>query len=484
MKRIMRCAVTVLLVVCAFVLCSCSSDGADDVYTANRDNRVTRPVEETVFSGRNAEPDELPEIDFEDREFRILARDRDDFKEEIGVELKQNEEVVSNAVFTRNKEVEDRFGVKIVATHVAQPYNDIKKTVKAGLDSYDLVVDHVRSLSATAVDGIFIPVDELEYVNTEKPWYMKNATDNISVKGKSYFLAGDFCLSLYRFTYCMYFNKDILAKHPDMEDLYTVALEGRWTIDYLNNLVKDLWYDLNGNGERDNKDEYGFTSDWHSSAVTYQYSMDNPVMTMDSEGIPQLSFNTPKMVNIVAKVCELFRDNPGSFTGEWEVPDPIFREGRALLMNSRFNATSGLRAVDFDFGIIPYPKYDEDQKEYYTMVDGAHSIMAVPLTADAEFSSVIIEALNAESYKKVIPAYYETDLKVKGARGDEQAAEILDMISKGVKFDFGYVYGPYGTLISSVIASGNRNFASEYDKQERTALKTYNTIIEKYLDIA
>ena len=188
-------------------------------------------------------------------------------------------------------------------------------------------------------------------------------------------------------------------------------------------------------------------------------------MQMDSEGVPQLAFNTPKMTNIVEKVWELFRENPGSYTGTWGVPGPIFREGRSLLMNGLFSTSSGMRDVDFEFGIIPYPKYDEDQSEYYTMVDGAHSIMAVPITADPEYVSVILEALNAESYKKVIPAYYETELKIKGARGDETAAEILDMISKGVKFDFGYVYGPYGMMISEILSGTNPNFASAYDKK-------------------
>ena len=486
MKKTLFFTATVLLAICALLLSACSpSTDGNTPGTTNQPTRPTRPdEEETFFSDRASVSDDLPDNNFDGREFRVLARDEERFKEEIGVVLEQNEEVLSKAIFTRNKEIEDRFGINFVATHVAEPYNDIKKTVKAGLDAYDLVVDHARYLATTAPDGIFIPVDELEYVNTDKPWYMKNATDNISVKGVSYFLAGDYCLSLYQMTYCMYFNKDMLAKHPEVEDLYTVVQEGRWTLDYLNNLVKNFWRDLNGNGEPDDKDEYGFTSDWHSGAVTYLYAFDNPIMTMDAEGIPQLSFNTPKMNNIVEKVKELFRDNPGAYTGTWNVPAPMFSDGRVLLMNGRFNSTDGLRDADFEFGIIPYPKYDSDQKEYYTMVDGAHSIMAVPLTADTEFTSIIIEALNAESYKNVIPAYYETDLKIKGARGDEQAAEVLDMISKGVKFDFGYIYGPYWNLISTVISSDGKNFASEYDKQEGSALKTYDSIIEKYLDIA
>lgn len=488
MKKIVSFTLAILFVFNAVILAACqntTTDSNNNNPTNTDAERVQRPQEETAFSGREAVDDELPANYYDGKEFRILAREREDFKEEIGVELKQSEDVVSNAIFNRNKSIEDRFGVKLVATHVANPSTDIKKTVKAGLDSYDLYVDHVRNACGVATEGIFYAVDELEYVNLDKPWYIQNATEAISVKGKSYFMAGDFCLSLYKFTYCMYFNKDMLAKHPEMEDLYTVALEGRWTIDYLNDMVKDLWHDLNGNGNRDENDEYGFTSDWHSAVITYQYALDNPVMTMDGDGIPQLTFNTPKMTNIVQKVYDLFIENPGSYTGTWGVPDPIFTQGRALLRNGLFSAASGMRDVDFEFGIIPYPKYDETQEEYYTMVDGAHSIMAVPTTVqDTEFVSVIIEALNAESYKKVIPAYYETELKIKGARGDEKSAEILDLISQGVKFDFGYVYGNMGMMFQSIISGGNSNFASAYDKMERSSIKEYNRIIDKYLEIA
>jgi len=476
-------AFLLLIILTSFLMTSCNNT-ADD--TSPNAVRVERPVEETAFSAREAEDDGLPEMNYDGAEFHILARDRDDFKEEIGVELKQSEEVVSNAIFNRNKEVEERFGVKLVATHVATPYNDIKKTVKAGLNTYDLYVDHVINACGIATDGVFYAIDELEYVNIEKPWYMKSATDAISVGGKSFFLAGDFCLSLYKFTYCMYYNKNMLAKYPDVENPHTVVKEGRWTIDYVNNLVKDFYFDLNGNGHSDPDDQFGFASDWHSAVVTYNYALDNPVMKMDNDGVPQLSYNTPKMANIVQKVYELFHENPGSFTGTWGATDAPRREGRVFLWNALFSSSAGLRDADFEFGIVPYPKYDEDQEEYYTMVDGAHSIMAVPMTADAERASIIVEALNAESYKKVIPAYYETDLKIKGARGDEEAAEILDMISKGVKFDFGYVYnsgGGVGQLISQIIAGGNANFASAYDKAERAAIKHYNRVIEKYQDL-
>ena len=69
------------------------------------------------------------------------------------------------------------------------------------------------------------------------------------------------------------------------------------------------------------------------------------------------------------------------------------------------------------------------------MVDGSHDILAVPITAtNLERTGIITEALSAESYKRVIPAYYETALKTKYARDDE-SVQMLDMIanSRGIR---------------------------------------------------
>ena len=290
-------------------------------------------------------------------------------------------------------------------------------------------------------------------------------------------------LTIYRFTYCVFFNADIGKKYPEVEDLYTVVEEGRWTIDYMSELVKKFYYDINGNGEKDPEDQFGLASDWHSSIHTYNYSFDNPIMRLDEDGIPQVAYNTPKTVAIVEKLYELFRENKGTFAGTWGVTGGSIHDNRAFLWNGRFESTEGHRSDDFEFGLIPYPKYDEMQERYYTMADGNHSIMAVPITADAEFASIIIEALNAGSYKKVIPAYYENELKLKGARGDERAAEMIELISSGLSFDFGFVYGGIGQLLMEMISNGNSNFASEYDKNESAAIKQYNSVIEKYLDM-
>ena len=128
---------------------------------------------------------------------------------------------------------------------------------------------------------------------------------------------------------------------------------------------------------------------------------------------------------------------------------------------------------------------DEAQQNYLTMSDGAHTIMAIPkTTTDIERNSVIIEALNAESYKWVIPAYYEITLKVKYSR-DEESVAVLDMLLDGRTFDFGYVYDGwkgYAFILQNLISAKKSDFASAF-ASEKSATKHYSSIIDMYLGL-
>ena len=132
-------------------------------------------------------------------------------------------------------------------------------------------------------------------------------------------------------------------------------------------------------------------------------------------------------------------------------------------------ASKYLRDFETDYGIIPYPKWDEKQEEYYTMVDGGHEGIAIPVSvADPDFVGTITEALNAESYKRTIPVYYDIVLKTKGSR-DEESVTMLDMIFDGRIFDFGYVYGEFGAAFwpQFLIEKKSPDIASYYEKNHK-----------------
>ena len=92
-----------------------------------------------------------------------------------------------------------------------------------------------------------------------------------------------------------------------------------------------------------------------------------------------------------------------------------------LFYVERIVVTEKLRAVESDFGILPVPKFDENQKNYGHSVSIHNSgILTVPLNAvELEMTGILLEALAAESRYVVIPAYYDIVLKDKYTRDVE-----------------------------------------------------------------
>ena len=118
------------------------------------------------------------------------------------------------------------------------------------------------------------------------------------------------------------------------------------------------------------------------------------------------------------------------------------------------------------------------------MSDGAHSVMAVPITiSNPEYTSIILEALNAETYKQVVPAYYDTSLKVKYSRDDE-TGEVLDLLMDNRMFDFGYIYDTgLAFVIQKLVSVNSSNTESAYATKMKSAEKEYQKIIDAYLDL-
>lgn len=97
--------------------------------------------------------------------------------------------------------------------------------------------------------------------------------------------------------------------------------------------------------------------------------------------------------------------------------------------------------MESEFGILPLPKYSDDQKNYCSPVQCyGGSVISVPLNAeDTSRTGIILEALSAESRYTVIPAFYDIVLKNKNTR-DEQSKEMLDIILDTRIYDVGVFY--------------------------------------------
>ena len=96
----------------ALVLTSCGSGSDKEKKTETTADTTVETEAETTpdpNAARRAISDELPDTDMDGYTYRVLSRQRDDFVNDIGLDLEQNGDVVNDAIYSRNLTVTERF---------------------------------------------------------------------------------------------------------------------------------------------------------------------------------------------------------------------------------------------------------------------------------------------------------------------------------------------------------------------------------------
>lgn len=479
------------------VMASCGETAGNtdtpDAKNPVQTNAVTEAETEELDSlaARKLISDNLGEFDFGGYEYRIVTTDN---KSDTIVCEATTGDVIDDAVYARNLAVEERFNTKITVA-VDKPYTEaigfMTKSVSAGEDAFDITSAHVVGLGQVVPSGYFLNWYNIPHIDFTQPWWSESNINDLTYNGVCIAAVGDMAVSAMSAAYCVFYNK-VLGANYDMPNMYEVVNQGKFTLDYLVELSKDIYVDMNQNGAVDNDDLYGYTSDCQSNINTYLWAFDNPVFRKVGDKLEYV-YKTDKMPDIVEKLTNTFTQYQGIRTDTKYVSAAgnshgysrdMFQRSLSIFANGYISMSlTNFRDMTDDFGILPYPKWDEAQESYYTMADGHHEALAVPKTAsDLERIGVITEALCAESYKILMPAYYDVALKVKSAR-DEESIAMLDMIVNSRVFDFGYVYDGWGGasfFLQSLIQSKNANFESFYAKKEKSVLKYYTKVTDYF----
>ena len=130
----------------ASVLAGCSNNSANPAETDNpvqtnaqtpsSDGAAEEEEELSPLEQRARIPDNLPENNFDGREFTVCTEERK-FYEIFSEDL--NGEATNDSVYQRNVRIEDRFNAKITPLANAAPYDDVIKVVTSGTHAYDVV---------------------------------------------------------------------------------------------------------------------------------------------------------------------------------------------------------------------------------------------------------------------------------------------------------------------------------------------------------
>ena len=251
-----------------------------------------------------------------------------------------------------------------------------------------------------------------------------------------------------------------------------------------------LYRDFNGDGEVDEPDRFGFVYSKDQIQGDALAGGANIVFTAydESDGYYYRVLENERTADFLAKIKALMHENKNvrfitAEEHEFNV-DLMYKlkDDTVLFMPHMLSGTDQLRDMTSDYGIVPMPKMDEAQKDYAAFVQNGFTVFAIPTTCrSAETVAPFLEAMCAESYRTVTPAYYDVALKVKYA-GDDDASEMYDIIRASNVFDFGRIFNDNlssatYSLFRQALVDGNKNWVSTYEKNAKNLAKQLEKVV-------
>ncbi|MBQ2709401.1 MAG: hypothetical protein IJF67_14120 [Clostridia bacterium] len=410
-------------------------------------------------------------------------------------------DIVNDAVFQRNIKVEERLNIEfeLIANKLqaAAHTTAVQKVILAGDDLYDIICGVQYRHAIHALEGLYYDLTDAPYLDYTQPWWQDSYMDTISIHDDvRYLLMGDISMSMISNMSAMFYNRNLYEDNfGDPDDLYDTVLNGKWTMDAMRKLVADVYQDVNGDTIANPGDIFGTGITNSSPTEHFFYCMGFKVTGRDKGGYPQLLADQSRNVEIAEALYELMWETEGVYFAKDvnEINSVIpeeFSNGNTLFFPARLSyATTKLRDMKDDYGIIPHPKLNEEQKDYVTLVHDAANAYVIPVTCpEIDAACAALEAMCAENYRTVTPAYYEVALKVKYTR-DDLSAQILDLIRNGASTDFMYVnnYVFSGVTLGTIsrVLAGNTgkeptaDYMSTYDSMKTTVEAQLKDIIDE-----
>lgn len=466
-------------------------------------------IKETLASNVESEGDTVEEdqrfdgIDYEGREFRVYTSVAPYvYMETSNLFIEGSDELngalVNDTVLERNLYVEELLDIEMVYTHCDLTWGsiaaDIRKLTTSGTNEYDLVINDIYDFAPLVIEGNFHNVldDECVFDFEQNYWYQDFMEDLRLMNGYQYILAGDYFLDIMRTAHLLLVNKDIYMEYfkSSADELYDVVLNYEWTYDKMFELTSTVYTDTNGNSKRDKGDRYGYiTGEYWGGSIPFSVSGNPPFITRDEDGVPTITIHEGDRANRLATaMSRLFNDDTSSInmTTFAELPQ-AFANGEALIIgNYRLGMleNTSLREMESDVAVLPYPMLDSSDRKYTTSSHDTTEMGAILITAkDLSYISTVVEVLNRETARILIPKYYKENLQVKCV-DDEKAASMIDIVHDNFGNSFILAYNvPLGSCILNSFSDAmeqEREFSSVYQKYQRSVNRTLQKKIELF----
>ncbi len=466
LKRILA-ALLAGLVLLPVVSCAKTDDTSADTLGAN--------TGETVNEADTSDKPDIGNKDY-DCEFVITGII------ETGVPAVVEElegEPLGDAVFERGISIRDHLGVTLVWEEQQDwiTYHEgIIRTIQGNDDAYQLVMTHVyQGIPAFISSGGVRDFATLPSVDLDAPYWSSDFMKELTVDGRYLMGYNDFCLST---TNCLAVNKGIAARYT-LTIPYEDVRNKTWTLDKLMTLAATVAED-NGDNVWDEKDIYGIAGIGWVDMASFVTASNLKIVDLDEDDLYQVAYedNSEKTLTLLDKLCAMYNHESAFFYPPFKTnPTLDFSAGQTLFHLLETSTMPDLRNVEFRFGVLPLPMYDEQQANYRSL--SWNGVLFIPTTIQNEQMVGDVVELLAYYTAPVKTAYYEDLLGSKLAEAPDDA-EMLDIIWDTQAGDVGLIVsnldglGDLVCMVPNMCINGDTNEFASY-------LRSYKKVANKSL---
>ncbi len=449
-----------LMALCALAACTGGGDTPPDSSSGGGSSSSDEGSQEEPggeFDENGFLLDHLGNRDYNDEEINILTWE-DCAKDEFDMSLEDAAADALNAqVYTRNTVTEERMGVRLKFESVLGNTDHFDEYTQKALQmsqsgDVDAFACYSREANNLVTNGLLSNLLDFQGImEFDSPWWSQELVERGTVNGGLYYCSGDISISLFGETTAVLYNKQLAdavlgEKLGDYADLYAMVEDGAWTFDAMLSLARDVGLNMDGDAaQKTALDRYGFVGEWLYYEAVYvgagmtmlEQGEDGSVMISDDWG--------SSAADGLATLFADFLDTEDAYSvGHFNNHDTISKEAwlgnNALFYLTKVDTARESAEKKLSFGLLPVPKYDEEQENYYCMAGFYYTNWCIARSGKAqEATAATIECLSSEAYRRTAPTYFEKVLRLQTS--DSQAEyDMWNFIKGCVTIDSGRVY--------------------------------------------
>lgn len=376
----------------------------------------------------------------------------------------RNDDDINDEIYKRTVWVEEQLNCELeeVNINIYELGNTVRNDVYSG--SYTYAAAYVRAYDVLPgiIDGTHGQLDDIKTLHLDEPYWSSEIMEASSLNNRNYIATSDAHLMGFEGTWCIFFNVGILDAYG-IELPYELVRDGDWTLDKLIEISREV-STLNGDESwtwnDDGKSRYGYTT-IRTGVAKLLYGIGAQYGKKNIHDMPYL---TCESIDFYDRAQDLgkFVSEPGTYLYSKGIDHgkfsylQIFLNGRAAFLGAEIQQGALFRKHEINFGILPYPKFDEDQIEYRSSgLDLDLAVLTISARHPArEEIGLIMDVLSYEGNRSFEDIYYTRRLSYKNNVSNYgENIEMLNLIRATRAFDPLVITGLAGDLWQQVIYS-------------------------------